>query len=237
MRMTVGIGRFGLGALAALLAWSGAGGAGAATLGVLSYTLGEQVQVASGPTTGSLNTAELQVELDGQAGFSYCVDLAQSIGVGASTGWNVLSPESNAAIVRAAWLVDRFHADLDALASKNSAMTALQLAVWETLYDGGAGTDLDSGTFALAQGGASAGALLLANGFLAELAGADLSAFATNARWAVSSSRQDQIVFTNPIPEPSSVVLFGFGAALVAAAINRSRTLGARRAGRPVSNS
>ena len=214
------IGRIGSSALVALLAWAGAASASASTLNVTGYTLGEQVRIASGGATGLINTAEFKVELDGQKGYSYCVDLAQTIGLGATTGWDVSSPEASAAIVRAAWLVDRFHGDV---ASNGAAgIAGLQLAIWETLADG-PNANLFAGAFALQAGGASAGALQLASSYLGQLANADLSSFTTGAVWAVNTRRQDQLFFTAPIPEPSSIVLFGFGAAIVAEALRRKR--------------
>jgi hypothetical protein len=102
-------------------------------------------------------------------------------------------------------------------------VTALQIAIWEVLMEAEAGFDLYAGDFAIVEGGASAGALSLANTFLGELASADLSVFVTNADWAVNARRQDQLVFTNPIPEPSSVLLFGVGAGVVALAVRRKR--------------
>lgn len=223
MRSGGGVGgRVWLGALAAVLALAGAGSAAAATLDVNSYVLGERVSVRTAGQTMSVYTSEFQVELDGESGFSYCVDLAQSIGVGETSGWNVLSPEANAGIIRAAWLVDRFHGELAPSISQRTAVTALQLAIWETLADGGAGAfDLSHGGFAVSYGGASSGALSLARSFLVDLSQANLSSFVSSAQWAVHSRRQDQLVFTNPIPEPSSVLLFGLGAGVVALAVRR----------------
>jgi hypothetical protein len=223
MRSGGGFGRLGLGALAALLALVGAGPARASTLDVNSYVLGELVQVRSAVRNGPVYASEFQVELGGLSGFSYCVDLAQSLGVGETTGWDVLSPEANAGVIRAAWLVDRFHGTLGSSVSRRTEVTALQIAIWEALLDAETGFDLATGGFAIVEGGASADALSLASSFLGELAGADLSVFVTNAQWAVNARRQDQLVFTNPIPEPSSVLLFGVGAGVVALAVRRKR--------------
>jgi hypothetical protein len=214
MRIAVGIG-------AALAAWLTAGGAAAATLNVTTYTLGEQVRIAAGATRGTVNTAEFKVGLDGEEGFSYCVDLAQNIGLGASTGWSVVSPESNAGVIRAAWLVDHFHTS----APSRAAITGLQLAIWETLAEAGSSTgyDLYSGAFALESNGASSAATALARSFLGELAAADLTGYFTSADWAKHTKYQDQLVFTNPIPEPSTVLMFALGAALVGVVTSRKQ--------------
>lgn len=222
MRLADGLGDMGRLALAALIALAALGGAArteASTLAVTDYTLGELVQIQSGAARGSVYTAEFAVRLDGQSGFSYCVDLAQTIGTGSSSGWDPLSPESNARVIRAAWLVDRFHS----ASPPRAALTALQLAVWETMADTGNGYDLFGGTFALEENGASDAALMLARDYLGALADADLTGFATNAIWAVHKYKQDQLVFTNPVPEPSSVGLLLLGGVVVAQAVRRKR--------------
>jgi hypothetical protein len=222
MQMRIGkrIERLSRGALVALALFAGASAADASTLTVSGYTPGEWVVIASGGARGPVQTAEFKVALDGEEGFSYCVDLAQNIGLGTSTGWDVLSPEANAGVVRAAWLVDRFQGELGSYGvGTRAGIAGLQIAIWETLAD--ADGDLYGGAFALEYGGASTSAMGLARGFLGELSAADLASFATNASWAVNASRQDQLVFTNPIPEPSSILLFGFGGVLIAAAAAR----------------
>jgi hypothetical protein len=213
--------RNGLSVVAALVTWLAASGAEAATLSVTGYTLGEQVRIAAGGTRGSVYAAEFRVGFEGNDGFSYCVDLSQRIGLGATAGWNAVSPSSNAGVIRAAWLVDRFRG----APGDRTAITGLQLAIWETLADAGADTgyDLDAGAFALEQGGASAGATALARSFLGELAAADLTSFFTSADWLTHSRYQDQLAFTRPIPEPGSIAMFGFGAALVLGAVARKR--------------
>ena len=205
----------------------------AATLTVNGWTLGEQVYVQSDTRTGWVNTAELSVTSAGQTGFSYCVDLAQGIGSGVSSEWSFVDAELSAGVLRAAWLVEYARPQFDLLvapgsdaaawgATKATAIAALQVSIWEVLSDAPGAYNLYSGEFSLRSGGASAGVMNLARDFLGALGSADLDAFQTSAVWAQNASRQDQIVF-NPIPEPSSFVLFFVGAGVVAFAGTRMR--------------
>lgn len=195
----------------------------AASLTVNGWTLGEQVNVQSATRTGWVNTAELDVTTAGFRGFSYCVDLAQNIGIGGSSGWTLADPELAAGVLRAAWLVEYAKPQFETLGiAKATAIAALQVSIWEVLGDAPGAYDLYSGAFALRSSGASAGVMDLARGFLGALGSADLEAFQTSAIWATHGSRQDQIVFA-PIPEPSSLVLFAAGIGLVAYAGTRKR--------------
>lgn len=206
-----------------------AGDASGATLGVTGWTLGESVTVISADHVGSLSTAQLDTVIDGASGFSYCVDLAQSIGPGSSSGWDLRSPVLSDSVIRAAWLVDEFQPVLDEMThpadedwsfgvTHETAIAALQVAVWEVMAETPGNYDLWSGNFAIAEGGASDGVMNLSRDFLGQLGGADLASYQTNALWAVHGDKQDQLFFTqvNPIPEPSTVALYLFGAGIAA---------------------
>lgn len=207
--------------------------AGAASLTVHGYTLGEQVNVIGSGRSGWVNTAELDATLDGKSGYSYCVDLAQNIGVGSSNNWMLREAEASAGVIRAAWLVEHFRPSFDTLiaptsdafswgSTKATAIAALQVAVWEVLAETPGNYDLYNGGFRIASGGASAGVMNLARTFLGELQGATIAGFTTDSVWAYHGTRQDQI-FVNPVPEPSSILLFVGGAGLVAYAAKRRR--------------
>jgi hypothetical protein len=211
-----------------------AGQASAASLSVSGYTLGESVSVISGAHTGTVNTAQLDIGIPGDTGFGYCVDLAQSIGVGTTSGWDLRNPALSDSVIRAAWLVDTFQPQLDSLVhpagdafsfavTRQTAIAALQVSIWEVMSETPGNYDLYSGAFSLAKGGASAGVMNLSRQFLGALSGADLSSFQTGAIWAVSPTQQDQLFFghTNPIPEPGTALLYAFGAAIVAFSLRR----------------
>jgi len=206
-----------------------AGDASAASLAVNGWTLGESVNVIYGVHTGDVTTAELKLGTGGTSGFGYCVDLAQNIGPGTTSGWDLRSQSAfSDSIVRAAWLVDTFQPNLGSFVqpgvTRATAIAALQVSIWEVMSEPTGEYDLFDGSFALAQdGGASDGVLSLSRSFLSQLNGADLSGYTTNAIWAVSRTQQDQLFFgrVNPIPEPSTVLLYAFGAALVAFSLRR----------------
>jgi hypothetical protein len=222
-------------ALLCLLALA-AGDASAANLTVNGWTLGESVDVVSGGHSEHVATAQLDLTVGGMSGFSYCVDLAQSIGPGTSSGWSLLSPELSDSVIRAAWLVDTFQPGLDSMVhpanedysfgvTRATTIAALQVAVWEVMAESPGNYDLYGGAFSIANGGASDGVMNLSREFLGELAGADLAGFQTSALWAVSQTRQDQLFFArvDPIPEPGTVALYAFGAAIAAFALRPKR--------------
>ena len=94
------------GAAFILLAISGPT-AGAASLTVNGYTLGEQVAVYGSGRAGWVNTAELDVTLNGANGYSYCVDLAQDISVGTSSNWTPVAKSEPARRSRQRYQVPR----------------------------------------------------------------------------------------------------------------------------------
>lgn len=222
-----------LGCAAAGLIGLAASGAGAASLTVNAWTLGERVYVQSNSHTGWVNTAELDVTYDGRTGYSYCVDLAQSIGAGTSTGWDTRSADLDPSVLRAAWLIEFARPQFEAMLAPDSeehawgvtratAIAGLQIAIWEVLGDAPGQYDLFSGEFSTVQGGASAGVMNLARSFLGALEARGLDEFETPAAWVYHANFQDQLV-SSPIPEPSSLILFGAGASLVAFAAKRKR--------------
>jgi hypothetical protein len=226
-----------LSTLVGVIALLGSGTASAASLTVNGWTLGENVTIAAGADTGTVNTAQLNLTLNGVNGYSYCVDLAQSIGQGTTGGWTALSPASNDAVIRAAWLVDTFQPEFSSLThpagngyayavTRGTEIAALQVAVWEVLSDTPGNYDLFSGSFALASGGASMGVTTLARDFLMQLGSADLSSFTTNDIWAANGSYQDQLFVgpSNPIPEAHTLILYLCGAAVGVFAVGKRRT-------------
>jgi PEP-CTERM motif-containing protein len=203
-----------------------ANGASAASLTVTGYTLGDYVSVSSPSRNGSVATAELNLSFGGTSGYSYCVDLAQSIGVGTTTGWDALDPAISAQVIRAAWLVDTFHPEFASLGSlygvtKQTEIAALQVAVWEVMGETPGNYDLTSGSFSITK--ASAGVWTLSNLMLTQLGTVNFANFDTNAVWLQSRTYQDQLFYprVNPIPEPGTLGLYGFGALLAAFGLRR----------------
>ncbi len=233
MRMVTWVRNLGLGCAVAGIVGLATADADAASMTVNGWTLGERINVQSASRTGWVNTAELDVIYDGRGGFSYCVDLAQNIGAGTSSGWVTRSADLDPGVLRAAWLIEFARPQFDAILAPDSdaqawgvtrsiAIAGLQAAIWEVLADAPGSYDLESGGFSIRAGGASTGVLNLARGFLADLESRGLDEFETRATWAYHASRQDQLV-SAPIPEPSSLALFIVGGGLVSFAAARKR--------------
>jgi hypothetical protein len=205
----------------------------AASVTVNGWTLGEDVNIAAGGHTGWVDTAELNLTAAGMTGYSYCVDLAQTIGPGTTTGWTITSSLSDS-VTRAAWLVDTFRPEFTTMVhpaggdwsfgvNRQTEIAALQVAVWEVMSDTPGNYDLFSGSFALAAGGASDGVANLARSMLGSLNGADLSGFKPDALFLGSRVSQDQLFFgpSNPIPEAGTLTLYLVGAAVGAFGLRR----------------
>jgi hypothetical protein len=199
-----------------------AGAASGSTLDINGVAFGESVTIAG---HGSLATAELGGTLDGFRGFSYSVDLAQSIEPGASPEWTILPLDSDA-LIRAAWLVGTFHPEIQTLGwasdgaagiTREAAIAALQVAIWEVMSDASGDYSLASGEFALETGGASNDVVDLAYAYLGALANASLDRFTTKSVWVYHQTKQDQLFsgYVQPISEPGTSGMCGLGFALV----------------------
>ena len=126
--------------------------------------------------------------------------------------------QSNGAVVagggadagkRIAWLVNSFgsvaHTDVTGVAA-----AALQVAIWETLYDGVA--NLAGGSFRLLTTGAvnSTASSYLAQLYSKPLVGGGTTYYTSEAIWLDTTNGQDQV---RSVPEPGSILLVGVGAA------------------------
>jgi hypothetical protein len=183
--------------------------------------LGAASIVTVGGTTasnyhGSVNAGELQWLWLGtppagfaQSFYSYCVDLANFV-----TPLQVVSPTSSVGFTngvsnggaKAAWLFNQYAAGIHQLGNTATAAVnaaALQIAIWEAMYD--SSRDLGGGGFtATASNG---GVVTKANEYLTALYLSDMTSVATilNASWLTGG--QDQIVAQ--VSEPSTLLLLG----------------------------
>ncbi|HMS54495.1 MAG TPA: PEP-CTERM sorting domain-containing protein [Fimbriimonadaceae bacterium] len=145
------------------------------------------------------------VSLDGGPQFlGVCVDLDHWNGNGSSYQVNVRPIEDRGPFAtRAAWLFN------DQASSVNSNMkgAALQLAVWDIVYDNGDG--LDAGSF---KSSASGSLLTQTNSYLA----ASFGNTSSNANWfqAVShgNANNRNQNYMGTVPEPSSIAVIAVGA-------------------------
>jgi hypothetical protein len=110
---------------------------------------------------------------------------------------------------RVAYLVDKYAADIHKNGSGVDA-AALQIAIWEALYD--STENLAGGAFQLVTTGAIADK---AKFYLDDLYSGGTYHTAT-ATWLDTNAGQDQVVLT-PTPEPASLTLFGSALAYIAA--------------------
>ena len=191
-----------------------------ASLDVHGYTLGERVQVHSPVRSGWVNTAELSASLDGVLGVAFCVDLAQTIGIG-DHAVTVQALGSLPGTFEAAYLVNTWYPYLGGLGDHATAITALQLAIWEVRYETSGSYGLGNGLFSVAS--ASGTAIAMAERMLGALP-AQIGA-TPGFSIAYSPKVQDQIWMGGgaPIPEPGSALLF-FGGALALSMLSRRTT-------------
>jgi hypothetical protein len=191
---------------------------------VLGWDLGQTVGVTLNGTSRSVATALFRESVDGVLGTSFCADLLQTISTGTYTDFiaydpavadgmpSLDSPPPPRQFVFAAQISNAWSNDIDALAAtlgvlKVEAITGVQTAIWEAVYgDAFSVTSMSAG----------------AQKAFAYVSGLSYDGYGQTLLY-VSGTRQDQL-FTPPVPEPSAMLVFGVGAALV------GRTLWRRRA-------
>lgn len=183
---------------------------------VHGYELGERIQLTSGRNVW---TAEFKVSLEGVANDinSFCVDVDTYIGVATYDVNNVLdayrdpSPtgEAERNFSWAGHVMDRYGSRIDSLVdegtTRTQAITGVQAAIWEGMYEG----DI------VVADSLSAGARNLYDRILQSPFVVDGQALVVDL-----NGNQDQIV-SAPVPEPSAALIFGLGAVIAGSAAKR----------------
>ncbi len=183
-----------------------AGPSMAATINV-NYSLsnGEAMSLSfngsSMDTTGlEFSPVNLDFDVDGTydlATIAYCVELTQSVGNNDTYSVELLTATGN--YLAAAWIMDNYAGSGNA--TQNAAV---QISIWETVYDG-VGGSLDNGTVQLTS--SSAQVRTLAEQYISELTTASLTGL---ERYMVAANdiKQDLLVV---VPIPAAVWLFASG--------------------------
>lgn len=169
----------------------------------ISISVGSQTASVS---AGELNWTWLNGDLAGESLVSYCVDASTYL---QGQQWVDLEDTStlgsSQAGARVAYLFNTFAATV----TSNLQAAALQLAIWEALYD--SGQDLAGGIFKLNTINSALHAQT--NAYLAQMYASNLNDSAITT-WLNTGKGQDQV--TRRVPEPSTLLLMA-GAALFAA--------------------
>jgi Thioester domain len=183
-----------------------AGPSVAATINV-NYSLnnGEPVDIkfnGSDMSTYGLefSPVNLDFDMDGSydlATIAYCVELTQGVGSGDTYPVDLLTATGN--YLAAAWIMHNYAGSGD-----STQNAAVQVAIWETVYDGVGGA-LDTGRFQLTGGDAQI--YTLAQGYITGLTSAGLTGL-DRYMIAHSATKQDLLV---AVPIPAAVWLFGSG--------------------------
>jgi hypothetical protein len=173
----------------------------------------------SGPVSGTVYAGELNWQWlgtppdgFGQSFYTFCLDILsyltdpQDVTVRSTDDLDT-TPDAGA---KAAWLVNTYAAPiLDGGGEANVLAAALQVAVWEAVYD--SVNSLSSGVFSLVTTGDIRDQ---ADAYLSALYYAPGTYYTSDAVWLDTRNGQDQIVVSS-VPEPATLSLLGFGCLLL----------------------
>lgn len=173
----------------------------------------------SGVRSGSFMAGELDWQWVGtapagfaQSFYSYCVDVSQNLADPQAVTARSSDGFSNGAVdggAKAAWLFNTYAADIRGntnAAAANIQAAALQVAIWEAMYDSNA--NLGSGNFVLnTTGGIRTQAQTYLSSLYSGIGGSYLTGVATILEVISPARGQDQIV--SRVSEPSTLLLMG----------------------------
>ncbi len=160
---------------------------------------------------------QIYIRLGSQQHTVYCMDLFTSIGYG-NYATDLLYPASYPQGLRAAWILNSY----GPLVNNNEAGAALQLALWDVVHDNGDG--FAAGSIQLSATAATT--LRNAAAAIVTSSAGQTSLNATIFQNTVISNglpAQNLIAMGVIVPEPSTVLLFGAGLAMIVGIRSRSR--------------
>jgi PEP-CTERM motif-containing protein len=211
-------------ASASQLDWTGTGKGAWATFSLDNNPLGDPFSDFVGELTWNWSGAPASGFPTGSI-YTYCVDATSYLTnsqIVTARSTDLLSTVSGGpdAGARVGWLIGNYAATVHTSGSNDDA-AALQIAVWEALYDS---TDnLSAGVFQLLTTGAIHDkAQTYLDALYSVGSGGNHTGAAT---WLDTNRGQDQVVLT-PTPEPASLILFGSALAFVGS--RRARRRGVR---------
>lgn len=167
----------------------------------LSISVGSATGAVS---AGELNWSWLTATPAGFATsfFTYCVDAVTALNDHQTVSISDTSGMASNVGAKVAWLFNTFAPTINATGTGVQA-AALQIAIWEALYDSSA--NLTGGTFRLNTSGA---VRTQATTYLTALYSSNYSD--SHATWLDTARGQDQI--TQRVPEPATLLLMGLAA-------------------------
>jgi hypothetical protein len=196
----------------------------AVTLNLSGFANGSQAvsgaapafSASAGAFVGSLSNAP---GFNSNPFYTYCVELTQSFGFGNLTGYSIVSGVSYFSSVvptlpsNAATIVDRLGKLFTSLGGVNlpvdsTQSAAIQVAVWESIYEGANTLNVSSGAFSLSS--APAAVVTAANNLLASAAAVTTNLYSISV---LKNANQQDFLLISRIPEPASLALAGLALA------------------------
>lgn len=160
--------------------------------------------------------------------YAYCVDFSTALYYDMSYNYNLGYSINNLAY--AAWLFDKYWVDPSIslgttyTTDELERMAALQLAIWEVIYDYNSS---GSGIFSYATNSTTGNVNNFYNTYIAALSTTSLSDL--DATYAVMELKKadgtvgQTVLVRNPVPEPGTFMLFGAGLVCISAIARRKR--------------